>query len=307
MFTDTACVTGDPRDRRNMGLLLVKTGPQNNDASAGATLKGVSGVSLYELGYDIRKPGLFAVIPPTQGSLDDRGSHCGAGSPRFNVVIGGNRFFIGCSSPPPTMEVIGDGWLRLRWGSPVLPLLAFGGDCPDPNVACDISGRPVDSISILFDEGQDIGPDYFGAAVLDNVDVNGTLVGRGSEKPEEKDRDECEGEDKDKRHFHGHSSASRPESSSMSYTDPGAGVNVQMVDGARSVAYSGTCVTSVGDALMNGAPGYAVTFAACDLSALSTPLLPRIGNYTITVTGASGLVYQKAGALTSGFVSIHPH
>ena len=37
----------------------------------------------------------------------------------------------------------------------------------------------VSSITIIFDEGQDTNPDYFGLAVLDNIDVNGTLVGRG--------------------------------------------------------------------------------------------------------------------------------
>ena len=33
------------------------------------------------------------------------------------------------------------------------------------------------SITIVFDEGQDTAPDNFGLAVLDNIDVNGTLVG----------------------------------------------------------------------------------------------------------------------------------
>jgi hypothetical protein len=37
----------------------------------------------------------------------------------------------------------------------------------------------VSSISILFDEGQDTGPDNFGVAILDNINVNGTLVGKG--------------------------------------------------------------------------------------------------------------------------------
>ena len=306
MFTDTACITGDQKDKHNTGLLLVKTGPQNNNASAGATLHGVRGVSLTELGYDIRKVGDYPVITasgvPSLGFLDSRGSHCGAGSPRFNVVIAGDRYFIGCSSPPPTTQVIGHGWLRLRWGGAPLPLLAFG---PGTCTPCDISGQPVDSISIVFDEGQDIGPDYFGAAVLDNIDVNGKMVGRGPEKPHEKDRDECEGKDKDHRRFHSHSSSSRPETSDMSFEDPNDGTKIQMVNGARSVTYSGACMTLVGDALVNEDPGHVVTFAACDLSALSTPLLPKIGTYSVLVTGASGVVYQKSGTLTSGFVSIH--
>jgi len=40
----------------------------------------------------------------------------------------------------------------------------------------------VKSIEIIFDEGQDTGPDNFGAAILDNIDVNGVLVGRGPGK-----------------------------------------------------------------------------------------------------------------------------
>jgi hypothetical protein len=295
MYTDPACVTGDPGDKRNYGLLLVKTGPTNNDASAGATLEGVWGVSLYELGYDIRKPGL---------AVDPRGSHCGAGAPRFNITTDdGNSYFLGCNSPPADVETLGTGWLRLRWGGFPFPLMAFNAST---FILEDITFKTAQTISIVFDEGQDTGPDNFGAAVLDNIDVNGTMIGRGSEKAEERDRDECEGEDKDHRHFHGHSSASRPETSSMSYTDP-SGVNVQMVNGASAVTYSGACVTSVGDALMNNAPGYTVTFTTCDLSPLSTPLLPKIGSYAIAVAGPSGVAYQKAGALTSGFVRIHPH
>jgi hypothetical protein len=37
----------------------------------------------------------------------------------------------------------------------------------------------VKSIEIVFDEGQDFAPTNFGEAILDNIDVNGTLVGRG--------------------------------------------------------------------------------------------------------------------------------
>jgi hypothetical protein len=44
----------------------------------------------------------------------------------------------------------------------------------------NISGKTVKSLSIDFDEGQDAGPDNFGLAVLDNIDVNGTLVGQGA-------------------------------------------------------------------------------------------------------------------------------
>ena len=61
-YTDPACTSGDPKDKRHAGLLLAKTGPTGNFASAGATLTGVSGIMLTELGYDIRKEGLFLVL-----------------------------------------------------------------------------------------------------------------------------------------------------------------------------------------------------------------------------------------------------
>jgi hypothetical protein len=120
-YTDPACPTGDPGDQRNAGLLLAKTGPTNDDAAAGATLVGVKGTVLNELGYDIRKPG--APNPD-----DPRGSHCGAGAPRFNIVLAGQPndiYFIGCNSPPADMDtplVGGIAWQRLRWGGTV-PLM----------------------------------------------------------------------------------------------------------------------------------------------------------------------------------------
>jgi len=47
------------------------------------------------------------------------------------------------------------------------------------NALENISGETAASVSIVFDEGYDTGPDNFGLAVLDNIDVNGTLVGAG--------------------------------------------------------------------------------------------------------------------------------
>ncbi len=166
-YTDPACPTGDPQDKKNEGLLLAKTGPTANYAAAQADLKNVKGMTLTELGYDIRKP---------TSTADPRGSHCGAGAPRFNVTTSdGTVYFIGCNSPPPDSQTAGNGWLRLRWGTAGV-LLAFPQDGGGP---VNISGMKVKSIQIVFDEGQDTGPDNFGLAVLDNVDVNGQLVGQG--------------------------------------------------------------------------------------------------------------------------------
>ena len=50
------------------GLLLQKNGPTTDNAAAGASIAGVSGIVLTEIGYDFKN-----------------GGHCGAGAPRFNV------------------------------------------------------------------------------------------------------------------------------------------------------------------------------------------------------------------------------
>jgi hypothetical protein len=144
----------------------VKTGLTANFASAVAELINVKGITLTELGYDIRKFGV---------SGDPLGSHCGAGAPRFLVITADGRgHFLGCNSPPAESQVpSATGWIRLRWGAAGL-LAAF-----PPITPTDVVAR----ILIIFDEAQDVpsgGPDFFGAAILDNIDVNGTLVGRGA-------------------------------------------------------------------------------------------------------------------------------
>ena len=167
-YTDSACPTGDSSDHSNQGLLMAKTGPTPNDASAVADLIGVKGTILTELGYDLRKPG--------GNANDPRGSHCGAGAPRFDITLqDGEFFFLGCNSPAAVVTSAGVGFLRLRWGGATGPLQAY----LNGSALQDIPAIAVKSISIVFDEGQDTGPDNFGLAVLDNIDVNGTLVGRG--------------------------------------------------------------------------------------------------------------------------------
>jgi len=139
-------------------------------ASAGAKIEGVRGQPITELGWDIRKP---------ESSSDPRGSHCGAGAPRWSIETrDGESFIIGCNSPPAPVQTSNGStaWLRMRWGGAV-PLLAF--QVPGFNLV-DISGKVIKSLSIVFDEGQDTGPDNFGMAVLDNIDVNAVLVGKGA-------------------------------------------------------------------------------------------------------------------------------
>jgi len=168
----TACATGDTKDKQNQGLLLAKTGPSSNNAAAVANLKGVNGTAVKTLGYDIRKPGADV--------NDPRGSHCGAGAPRFDIVGQNNHtYFIGCTSPAATSDTpegASSEWQRLRWGDGTT-LNAF--DASNGFAFTNISGMKVKQIEIVFDEGQDTAPDNFGLAVLDNVDVNNVLVGRG--------------------------------------------------------------------------------------------------------------------------------
>jgi hypothetical protein len=174
-YQDSICSTGDLRDEENYGLLLAKSGPTPQNAAAFAELHNPKGLVLTDLGYDIRKvPNRFA----------PNGSHCGAGAPRFNVyTTDGALFFVGCQSPPPTTEMddvpgMGDAWIRLRWGTGAPgSVTGFSSACPNPNVPCPITGT-VQRIFIVFDEGSDTAPDFFGAAVLDNIDVNGQLVGK---------------------------------------------------------------------------------------------------------------------------------
>jgi hypothetical protein len=61
-------------------------------------------------------------------------------------------------------ETLGQGWTPLAWS----PATAFP---PVP------PGATVRSIDIVFDEGQDTGPDFFGLAILDNIMVNGSTIG----------------------------------------------------------------------------------------------------------------------------------
>ena len=176
-YTDPACPTGDSRDTKNQGLLLAKTGPSSsNFASAVAEIKDVRGKTLSELGWDLRKAGT---------SAEPVGSHCGAGAPRWDIGAtdssGSNRyFFLGCNSPTADTQEVGDGFVRMRWGAGAAGLMAYE---PAAGFALvDITGMKIRWLQIVFDEGTDASgaPDKFGLAVLDNIDVNDVLVGKGS-------------------------------------------------------------------------------------------------------------------------------
>jgi len=175
-FTDPACPTGDSADTQNEGLLLVKTGPTPNDAAAGATISGLPKKTvLTDLGYDLRKP---------VSASDSPGSHCGAGAPRFNVKTkDGNFYFVGCYSPSATTSTTNGSttWIRLRWGDGTSG--SVQGYNATQGYALQAITSPVANISIVFDEGTDTGPDNFGVAILDNIDINGVMAGQGTNAP----------------------------------------------------------------------------------------------------------------------------
>jgi hypothetical protein len=183
-YTDSVCATAyDPKDEENDGLLLEKGGPTPTNSAGFAELKNVKGITtLSELGYDIRTLGPYPV---------SNSSHCGAGAPRFDVyTTDGTYFFVGCRSPLADTFTSGaagsgDAWTRLRWGTGSAGSVMGFCFASAPTVACPVNGALVpitgtlQRIFVVFDEGTDIAPDYFGAAFLDNIDVNGQLVGRG--------------------------------------------------------------------------------------------------------------------------------
>ena len=134
------------------GLFLQKNALTSANAAGGATIDGASG-TLTELGFDYRNDG-----------------HCGAGAPRFNVyTTAGTYFFFGCSYGLHTPVPGNPSWTRVRFGNadafPADGITAFPG----------FGTAVVTGVDIVFDEGTEVGPGY---AWLDNIDFNGTLIGK---------------------------------------------------------------------------------------------------------------------------------
>jgi hypothetical protein len=140
-------------DPNRYGLILSKNTVSATNASAGLVINSVKGIHLTELGFDVRNSG-----------------HCGAGAPRFNVVASDmpnmTRFY-GCvygTHSPSTPQA---GWQRVRF----LTSVSYPGAAAIPATATILS------ISVVFDEGVEVAPDNSGLVVLDNIDINGFLIG----------------------------------------------------------------------------------------------------------------------------------
>ena len=132
--------------KSNHALYLTKNAPTTANVASGASVD-FSG-TLSEFGVDYRNDG-----------------HCGAGAPRFNVYTEQGYYFFGCTYGVHTPVPNASGWTRVRFtdadafpATDTPPFPGFG------NVV-------VTGIEIIFDEGP-------GSIHLDNIDVNGTLVGK---------------------------------------------------------------------------------------------------------------------------------
>lgn len=135
----------------NHALYLSKQGPTSANAASGATIEGVQGI-LGELGFDYRSDG-----------------HCGAGAPRFNVyTTAGTYYFFGCTYGVHT--ALEENWVEVRFRDsdayPADGVTAFPG----------FGHVTMTAIEIVFDEGTDGGAEGF--VYLDNIDVNGVLIGK---------------------------------------------------------------------------------------------------------------------------------
>jgi hypothetical protein len=139
------------------GLLLSKNAPTATNSAAGANIRGVKGMVLTELGWDVRD-----------------GSHCSGGAPRFDVITvedPSTVHFIGsCTNGTVTPNTPVAGWSRVRFDP------ANGANAFPPIPA----GQHVKVMDITFDEGTDTAGGMPGLAVLDNIDVNGKLIGSGT-------------------------------------------------------------------------------------------------------------------------------
>jgi hypothetical protein len=135
-------------------IIMAKILPTSADAAAVATVEGVRGLTLDELGFDV---------------FD--GGHCGAGAPRFNVTtVDGFVYFFGCAygvhAPAPDKPAT---FTRVRFGDgDAVPQLAT-------NPPFHFGEARVANIAIVFDEGTDQGS---GFTAIDDIDVNGQIVER---------------------------------------------------------------------------------------------------------------------------------
>jgi hypothetical protein len=172
------------------GLLLSKNGPTADCSSSGARITGVKGMTVdaaFQLGFEYRN-----------------GGHCGAGAPRFNVMVHNSatgtdtfHFVGGCSNDQTPTPAPQD---PLQWTR-----VMFQTSNPGESFPVIPVGSKIISISILYDEGTDTATSDtlgVGLAVIDNIFINGTVITRGPananagrDKKDKKDKTDKDNDD----------------------------------------------------------------------------------------------------------------
>lgn len=146
--------------RSDHALVLKKLGPTATVASAGAAISRVRNLTLTELGFDVENL-----------------THCSTVAPRFEVTLtDGSIFRFGCldgTMTPIGTDSQGDTWTRVRFDN-TDAVYAGGLTAVWPGFGI----AQVQAIHVLFDEGTDAGVTGAGLARLDNLDVNGKLMGK---------------------------------------------------------------------------------------------------------------------------------
>src|SRR2546425_45167 len=137
----------------DQGLLLSKNASGSAEAQAGAVIKNAQGLTLTELGFDVRD-----------------GGQCSAGSPHFVVVTNDDvTHVVGGCVKGTTQTSLAIGWKRMRF-DPSKPELASPPITP---------GQQVKSIAVVLDQGPEAGANAGGGlVVLDNISINGKVVAK---------------------------------------------------------------------------------------------------------------------------------
>jgi hypothetical protein len=136
---------------RGRALRLEKRAPTAEEGAAGARVAGVDGLVLTELGFDVLRAG-----------------HCGLASPRLHVTTrDGASYVFACGHGEHRLVAGAPGWSRVRFCD--ADAHAPEGAPPWPGFGVAVAAR----VDLVFDQGVDVGPGY---AVVDDVDVNGTLL-----------------------------------------------------------------------------------------------------------------------------------
>jgi hypothetical protein len=141
-------------DQNKYGLVLTKYSPTSTAASAGANITGVSGISITEIGFDVAE-----------------GGHCTATAPRFVITTTDSvvHNVVGCAMGTSVLPAPALGWKRVRFDVTNLAQAV-----PPINPT-----STVQSMSVVLDKGPDA-TTKSGNDILDNIDVNGSLIGRGA-------------------------------------------------------------------------------------------------------------------------------